>query len=63
MSQPISIGNYWEKNFFEGHVGIFHFHRAWCQKAAGKKQNRTKLCRPIQPGERRGLRKIGLSGA
>lgn len=36
MSQPVSIGNYWEKNFFfEGHVGIFHLHRAQCQKAAG----------------------------
>ena len=37
MSQPISIGNYWKKNFFEGHVGIFHLNRAQFQKAAGRK--------------------------
>lgn len=51
MSQPILIGNYWEKNFSEGHVGIFHLHRAQCQKSnLGEKESR-----PIQQGERRGL--------
>lgn len=33
MSQPISIGNYWEKDFFEGHIGRFYLHRAQCQRS------------------------------
>jgi hypothetical protein len=38
MSQPISIGNYWKNNFFEGHIEIFYLHRAQCQKDAGRKK-------------------------